>query len=84
MPVLKIGKYQPKYPLIQGGMGVDIFGFNLAGHVAKCGAVGIIASIGIAYKSPSREILQAYFPMLKTQGLLHDSYLYSVDANRFN
>lgn len=52
MPVLKIGKYQPRYPLIQGGMGVDISGPNLAGNVAKSGAVGTIASVGLAHSSP--------------------------------
>ena len=51
MPVLKIGKYQPKYPLIQGGMGVDISGSNLAGNVAKHGAIGTIASVGLAHAS---------------------------------
>ena len=49
---MKIGKYEPRYPLIQGGMGVDISGSNLAGHVAKCGAIGTIASVGIAHNSP--------------------------------
>ena len=49
---MKIGKYEPRYPLIQGGMGVDISGANLAGNVAKCGAIGTIASVGIAHKSP--------------------------------
>ena len=52
IPVLRIGKYQPRYPLIQGGMGVDISGPNLAGHVAKCGAIGTIASVGLAHSSP--------------------------------
>ena len=52
MPVLRIGKYQPKYPLIQGGMGVDISGSNLAGYAAKYGAVGTIASVGLAHDSP--------------------------------
>ena len=56
LPVLKIGKYQPKYPLIQGGMGVDISGFNLAGNVAKYGAIGTIASVGLAHDSPYFEI----------------------------
>ena len=51
-PVLKIGKFQPKFPLIQGGMGVDISGFNLAGNVALNGAIGTIASVGICHKSP--------------------------------
>ncbi len=52
MPLLHIGKYTPKYPLIQGGMGVDISGPNLAGNVAKYGAIGTIASVGICHKSP--------------------------------
>ena len=56
MPVLKIGKYQPRYPLIQGGMGVDISGSNLAGHVAKFGAIGTIASVGLAHDSPYFQI----------------------------
>lgn len=49
---LKIGKYTVKYPLIQGGMGVRISGGSLAGHVAKCGGVGLVAAAGIALNSP--------------------------------
>jgi nitronate monooxygenase len=52
LPVLKIGKHQPLYPMIQGGMGVAISGPNLAGHVARCGGVGTIASVGLACNSP--------------------------------
>ena len=52
VPVLKIGKYRPRYPLIQGGMGVGISGAGLAGSVAKCGAVGTIASVGLCHNSP--------------------------------
>jgi len=48
---LKIGKYQAKYPLIQGGMGVRISAGSLAGHVAKCGGVGLVAAPGIALNS---------------------------------
>jgi len=48
---LKIGKYVARYPLIQGGMGVRISGGSLAGHVAKCGGVGIVAAAGIALNS---------------------------------
>ncbi|KAF0217467.1 MAG: 2-nitropropane [Geobacteraceae bacterium] len=48
---LKIGKYEVKYPLIQGGMGVRISGGSLAGHVAKCGGVGLVAAAGIALNS---------------------------------
>ena len=52
MPVLRIGKYQPRYPLVQGGMGVEISGSRLAGNVAKYGAIGTIASVGICHNSP--------------------------------
>ncbi|NVN98728.1 MAG: nitronate monooxygenase [Geobacteraceae bacterium] len=48
---LKIGHYTVKYPLIQGGMGVRISGGSLAGHVAKCGGVGLVAAAGIALNS---------------------------------
>jgi nitronate monooxygenase len=51
MQPLKIGRYEVKYPLIQGGMGVRISGGSLAGHVAKCGGVGIVAAAGIALNS---------------------------------
>ena len=56
MPVLQIGKYQPRYPLIQGGMGVDISGFRLADNVAKNGGIGTIASVGLAHDSPLFQI----------------------------
>jgi NAD(P)H-dependent flavin oxidoreductase YrpB (nitropropane dioxygenase family) len=48
---LQIGKYSVKYPLIQGGMGVRISAGSLAGHVAKCGGVGLVAAAGIALNS---------------------------------
>jgi NAD(P)H-dependent flavin oxidoreductase YrpB (nitropropane dioxygenase family) len=48
---LKIGKHTARLPLIQGGMGVRISGGNLAGHVAKCGGVGLVAAAGIALNS---------------------------------
>ena len=52
MRVFKIGKHQPRYPLIQGGMGVAISGVNLAGQVASCGGIGTIASVGLCHDSP--------------------------------
>lgn len=59
---LKIGQYTAKYPLIQGGMGVRISGGSLAGNVAKCGGVGLVAAAGIALNSGlynGRNYLQA-------------------------
>ncbi len=48
---LQIGNYTVRYPLVQGGMGVRISGGSLAGHVARCGGVGIVAAAGIAMNS---------------------------------
>lgn len=52
MQSLRIGEYTVAYPLIQGGMGVRISGGSLAGHVARCGGVGLVAAAGIAMNSP--------------------------------
>jgi nitronate monooxygenase len=52
MNALKIGKHEVKFPLVQGGMGVRVSGGSLAGHVAECGGVGIVAAAGIAMNSP--------------------------------
>lgn len=52
MPELKIGKYMPRFPIIQGGMGVMTSGPKLAGAVAAAGGIGTIASVGLASYSP--------------------------------
>lgn len=48
---LNIGGLLPKFPIIQGGMGVGISLHQLAGHVAKAGGIGIISSAQIGYKA---------------------------------
>jgi nitronate monooxygenase len=47
LPPLKIGNLFAKVPIIQGGMAVRVSLHNLAGNVAKQGAVGIIAVSGM-------------------------------------
>ena len=49
---LRIGKHVARYPVIQGGMGVRISAGRLAGNVAKCGGIGLVAAPGIALNSP--------------------------------
>lgn len=49
---MRIGRHEVSYPLIQGGMGVRISGASLAGHVARCGGVGLVATAGIGMNSP--------------------------------
>ncbi len=47
MPSLRIGKFEARIPIIQGGMGVQISLSGLAAAVANEGGIGIIASVGI-------------------------------------
>lgn len=49
--MFRIGKHEARFPVIQGGMGVRISAGNLAGHVAKCGGVGLVAAAGITLNS---------------------------------
>lgn len=51
LPVLTIGGHTPRYPLIQGGMGIRISASRLAGAVAKAGGIGTIASVGLGLGS---------------------------------
>lgn len=52
---LQIGDMTAAIPIIQGGMGVGISLGNLAGAVAKEGAVGIISTAQIGYREPDFE-----------------------------
>lgn len=47
LPSLKIGNKIAAIPIIQGGMAVRVSLHNLAGNVAKEGAIGIIAASGM-------------------------------------
>ena len=46
---LKIKNKTARIPIIQGGMGVGVSRFRLAGAVAKEGGVGMISSAQIGY-----------------------------------
>lgn len=52
---LKIGEKISKYPIIQGGMGVGVSGYRLAGNVAKEGGIGIISTADIGYRESDFE-----------------------------
>lgn len=52
---LKIGDKISKYPIIQGGMGVGVSGYKLAGNVAKEGGIGIISTADIGYRESDFE-----------------------------
>ena len=48
---LTIGRHSVPFPIIQGGMGVRVSGSRLAGNVALCGGIGLIAAAGLGLGS---------------------------------
>lgn len=66
---LRIGQYVSELPIIQGGMGVGVSLHSLAGHVAKCGGIGIISTAQIGFKEPdfAHNILGANLRALKSE-----------------
>lgn len=51
MPSVQIKDKILAVPIIQGGMGVGISLGNLAGHVAKCGGMGVLSSAHAGYRA---------------------------------
>jgi len=47
LPRLRIGKLQPRFPIIQGGMAIRVSTGRLAGAVAREGGIGLIAGSGM-------------------------------------
>lgn len=58
-PQLKIAHMTPKYPIIQGGMGVAISLSGLASAVANAGGIGIISGTGISIDEMKYHIRKA-------------------------
>ncbi|HDR7589727.1 TPA: nitronate monooxygenase [Bacillus mycoides] len=58
-PQLKIGHMMPKFPIIQGGMGVGISLSKLASAVANAGGIGIISGTGISIDEMRMHIRKA-------------------------
>ncbi len=52
---MRVGNHELEVPIIQGGMGVGVSLANLAGAVARCGAIGVISSVNAGYREPDFE-----------------------------
>ncbi|MFI4912761.1 MAG: NAD(P)H-dependent flavin oxidoreductase [Sedimentisphaeraceae bacterium JB056] len=52
LPSLRIGNWESRLPIIQGGMGVGISLSGLASAVANAGGIGVIATAGIGMFEP--------------------------------
>jgi nitronate monooxygenase len=72
---MKIGKYEIKYPIVQGGMGVGISWDRLAGTVSKEGGLGVISSVGTGYYKNKK-----YAKELVEGKPLHETNFYSTEA----
>jgi len=59
LPKLRIGKLQPKFPIMQGGMAIRVSTGKLAGAVAREGGIGLIAGSGMKLDKVRHEIRQA-------------------------
>ena len=75
--MLEINQKSLTVPLIQGGMGVGVSLGSLAGHVAKCGAMGVISTAHPGYKEDDFESnhRQANIRALKKEFLKRKSFL---------
>lgn len=86
-----LGNKTLSVPLIQGGMGVGISLGNLSGTVAKYGAMGVIASVGIGYRETdygtdslmaNKRALQKEYEKARTisegNGLLAVNIMYAI------
>lgn len=51
-PKLRIGSLIAKVPIIQGGMGIGVSGYRLAGAVSGQGGIGVISGVNIGYREP--------------------------------
>jgi nitronate monooxygenase len=54
MPKLKIKNLEPKYPIIQGGMGAKVSLHRLASAVANAGGIGVISAVLLHEKDRSK------------------------------
>jgi NAD(P)H-dependent flavin oxidoreductase YrpB (nitropropane dioxygenase family) len=47
---LKIGNIETKIPLILGGMGIGVSGWNLASSITNNGGIGVISGVNLGYR----------------------------------
>jgi len=47
MPMMKLRKTEVRVPIIQGGMGIGLSSYTLAGAVAREGGLGVLSSAGL-------------------------------------
>jgi len=76
LPVLNIGRFTPKFPIIQGGMAVKVSTASLAGAVAKAGGIGVIGATGMTLDELRNEIREAR--ALAGEGIIGVNIMYAA------
>ncbi|BAK72660.1 nitronate monooxygenase [Arcobacter sp. L] len=74
---MRIGKYEIKHPIIQGGMGVGISWDQLAGSVSLEGGLGVISAVGTGYYKNKSENVHIITKKDKPKDVIN---FYSKDA----
>ncbi|PAE20214.1 2-nitropropane dioxygenase [Bacillus sp. 7504-2] len=77
-PQLKIGHMAPKFPILQGGMGVGISLSGLASAVANAGGIGIISGTGITIEELKLHIRKAK-AAIKNEGYIGVNVLFAMN-----
>ncbi|MBG9573851.1 NAD(P)H-dependent flavin oxidoreductase [Cytobacillus firmus] len=77
-PQLKIGHMTPKFPIMQGGMGVGISLSGLASAVANAGGIGIISGTGISIEELRQHIRKAR-ASIKGEGYIGVNVLFAMN-----
>lgn len=75
-PTLTIGKFTPKYPIIQGGMAVRVSTAPLAGAVAEAGGIGVIGATGMEEQELRDEIREAR--RISPKGIIGINIMYAA------
>ncbi|MBM4764080.1 nitronate monooxygenase [Bacillus sp. B15-48] len=77
-PQLKIGHMVPKFPIMQGGMGVGISLSKLASAVANAGGIGTISGTGITVSEMRNHIREAK-KQVKDSGYIGVNVLFAMN-----
>jgi nitronate monooxygenase len=75
---LKIGDMEPKFPIVQGGMGVGISLSKLAAAVANAGGIGTISGTGISVEELRYHIRKAR-KLTKNKGYIGVNVLFAMN-----
>lgn len=75
-PTLTIGRFTPKYPIIQGGMAVRVSTAPLAGAVADVGGIGVIGATGMDPDELRNEIREAR--QIAPKGIIGINIMYAA------